>query len=477
MRRKPLNEMTFFEGKIVKCALNNNHHDYFCTTHFTFERDFYSNKEIFNISCNPRGIYNSISDNVPYNHNNKSDFDGASSLKFVKRSDNFSYPFISIIIPVYNAEDTLDLCLKSINEIDYPNDNYEIFIVDNGSTDASVEIAQKYRAIILFEQSIKSSYAARNKGIQSARGDLIAFTDADCIVTPGWLRHLVKDWADTSIGCFAGEIEAYQPSTLIEIFSDRQGILRQRGTLNCSYLPYTQTANSAYRKEVFDKIGLFIPEMTSGGDGEISWRMQKKLGLGIKFVPEALVYHKHRTSLIGLYNQYKKYEHGKLLWHKYYPDYPLPSVEQREHELNDAIDRAHINFKTNKEMFVEGRIDLVDLLTPWLLVVMRLATYRARVDALPQELISRLTRIVASEDFTEIIKDLQDKVLLPIHQMSVELKQRTEELNHKNEELRIIYGSLTWRMGSMIINLVRLLFPDGSLRRSFINKLSILMRR
>ena len=221
------------------------------------------------------------------------------------------FPYVSIIISVYNAMSTLSLCLEAIGNLDYPKDRFEVIVVDNGSTDGSDEVAMRFGAKVIYETTIKSSYAARNKGIKEAKGELLAFTDSDCIVTPGWLKHLVKEWDDKSIGCFAGEIEAYQPSTLIEKYSDRAQILKQKWTLNNSYLPYTQTANSAYRKEVFDQIGLFIPEMISGGDAELAWRMQKKLGMKIKFIPEALVYHRHRVSVKGLYKQFKRYEHGK----------------------------------------------------------------------------------------------------------------------------------------------------------------------
>lgn len=329
------------------------------------------------------GMYDSIRNNVPYDDNNASNRYGILSARFVKKEGRLTYPFVSIVVPVYNAEATLSLCLESIQAIDYPKDKFEVLVVDNGSTDNSIQIARKFGATVLFETSIKSSYAARNKGIAAAKGDLIAFTDADCIVTPTWLKHLVKEWDDESIGCFAGEIEAHQPRNFIEIFSDRQGMLRQKGTLSCTYLPYTQTANSAYRRDVFEKVGLFIPEMTSGGDGEISWRMQKQLGLGIKFIPEALVYHKHRTSLTGLYRQFQKYERGKLLWHKHYPDYELPSVNQRAKELIDAIGRAVTALPANSAKLLARKIDLVDFLTPWFIVTTRLATYRARVEKFP----------------------------------------------------------------------------------------------
>lgn len=291
---------------------------------------------------------------------------------------NTDLPYITIVIPVFNGEETIDLCLASVTSLDYPDSSYGIILVDNGSTDATLEIAQKYNITVLHEPDIKSSYAARNKGILAAKGELIAFTDADCIVTPGWLKHLVQHWDDPTIGCFAGEIEAYQPETLVEKFSDRAGILRQAGTLSCPYLPYTQTANSAYRKEVFDKVGLFVPEMTSGGDADISWRMQKQLGLKIKFIPEALIYHKHRNSIGGLYRQYRKYEQGKLMWKEQYPDYELPSVKQREKEFRSAFQAALKSLPKNLKRYSANICDVVDLASPFLNLIMKYGTYKAR---------------------------------------------------------------------------------------------------
>lgn len=287
-------------------------------------------------------------------------------------------PFVSIIIPVYNAESTLSMCLESIRKLDYPQDKFEVIVIDNGSNDGSIKIAGRFE-VKMFSETFQSSYAARNKGIKEAKGELIAFTDADCVVTPGWLKNLVKEWDDKSIGCFAGEIEAYQPKTLVEKFSDRTGILGQKSTLFCSYLPYAQTANSAYRREVFDKVGLFNTEIVSGGDADIAWRMQKRLGLKIEFVPEALVYHKHRTSIKELYNQFKKYEHGKILWHRYYSDYKLPTFWRRTIELMDSIVIALLILPYNMIKYLKKEIDIIDFTTPFFKIVMCLSTFTARL--------------------------------------------------------------------------------------------------
>jgi len=288
-------------------------------------------------------------------------------------------PFISIIIPVYNSESTLQICLDSIQKLNYPHEKLEVLVVDNGSHDNSIQIAKRFNFKLLHETSIQSSYAARNKGIKESKGELIAFTDSDCIVTKDWLKYLVRDWEDKSIGCFAGDILAYKPETLVEKFSDRVGILRQSGTLNNFYLPYTQTANSAYRREVFDKVGLFNPVIVSGGDADLSWRMQKKTNLKIKYIPEAIIYHKHRTSIIGLYRQFKRYEKGKLLWLKYYPDYQMPSLEQRRSELLRSIVTMFKTLPSNLKKCLYKQGDAVLLLTPFFRVVISLGTYVGRL--------------------------------------------------------------------------------------------------
>jgi glycosyltransferase involved in cell wall biosynthesis len=381
------------------------------------------------------------------------------SSEAVKLSEVFgqmitsSYPLVSIIVPVYNGQDTLELCLDSISKLCYPKDLLEVILVDNGSTDSTVAIAKRYNVTVLHEPSIKSSYAARNVGIKAAKGDLLAFTDADCIVTPNWLKHLVAHWNDTSIGCFAGEIEAYLPEDLIEVFSDRQGILRQSGTLTCAYLPYTQTANSAYRKTVFNQVGLFISEMTSGGDADIAWRMQKQLGLEIKFIPEALVYHKHRTSLQGLFTQFKKYEHGKVSWSKHIPDYQLPTVEQRKMELENCIERVKANIDPDVDKFANCEIDLAGVLTPFFNLIMALGTYKARLDDenihLPRSKMPQITQtsesasndpkwISSEQKLIQFERELLRKDAL--------IKEYELQLASSNRRIQDLLGSLSWRI-------------------------------
>jgi len=285
---------------------------------------------------------------------------------------------VSIIVPVFNARETISDCLESIQSLDYPKEKLEIIVVDNGSNDRSDEIAQKFKVEMLFETSMKSSYAARNKGVREAKGEMLAFTDADCVVSPGWLKHMVQHWTDSSIGCFAGEIKAFQPKTIIEKFSERKDILNQRHTFNNPYLPYAQTANVGFRKQVFEQIGLFDSEMKTGGDADFCWRMQKQTRFQIRFIPKAVVYHKHRDSVRGLYKQFQKYEYARKYWLIRYPDFPLPSKGKLIFELLRVSCKAILIFPINLIRWVTGKIDGVDLLSPFLACVMSVGTLSVR---------------------------------------------------------------------------------------------------
>jgi glycosyltransferase involved in cell wall biosynthesis len=281
-------------------------------------------------------------------------------------SANKAFPFVTIIIPVYNSESTLRLCLNSIRDLNYPADRYETIIVDNGSTDSSLEIAARFAVTIVNEHQIKGSYAARNKGIAIANGDIIAFTDSDCIVDNNWLTNLLSNYQDQSIGCFAGSISTYSPSSILEIFSEREGILKQSGALDHPYLPFAQTANAAYRKSVFDQIGLFIPEMKSGGDAEIAWRMQKQLGLKIHFDTRAVVFHKHRNSLHELGRQFRKYEQGRNSLQQLYPDLQLESAHAARQRLHALLRSSFTNLGQKILLYLRREIDAVELATPFI---------------------------------------------------------------------------------------------------------------
>ena len=90
-------------------------------------------------------------------------------------------PFISVIIPVWNSPDLLAKCLAALAVQSYPRERYEVLVVDNGSTDSTAAVARNYPFVTLLSEPVPGAYRARNRGLAAARGEYVAFTDADCI--------------------------------------------------------------------------------------------------------------------------------------------------------------------------------------------------------------------------------------------------------------------------------------------------------
>ena len=258
-------------------------------------------------------------------------------------------PFISIIIPAYNAEATMKLCLDSIMHLDYPKNRLEILVVDNGSTDKTPDIIKGYPVIYL-EESKKGPGAARNRGIQTAKGGIIAFLDSDCIVDNNWLSDGIEGLHNYDI-C-GGTIQSYNPISWIEIYSDNRRLLQNlKRCLECHYIP---TGNMFVRKEVFTKIGLFDTTFPWAEDVDFSWRaFLANFRLGI--TNGATVYLKYRITLLDLYMQYFKYGYGifflKLRFDK------LP--DELEAKLKDAKSNLiELSVKKIIMGFYSGIIDI-----------------------------------------------------------------------------------------------------------------------
>ena len=166
-------------------------------------------------------------------------------------------PSASIVVPVLNGERTIDLCVSSLKALDYPEGAYEVIIVDNGSTDGTPRILDSHSSwpyIKLLSETKRGASPARNRGIESANGDIIAFTDADCAVTDTWLRNLVRPFEDPTVGGVGGEVASYEPASIVERYVATLDV--QRHTLSRPFLPYAQTANVAYRAQVFKEVAL-----------------------------------------------------------------------------------------------------------------------------------------------------------------------------------------------------------------------------
>jgi glycosyltransferase involved in cell wall biosynthesis len=235
---------------------------------------------------------------------------------------NTFLPKVSVVIPIYNGEADLPKLISCLLAQTYPKDQVEYLLVDNNSGDrtfALLQQAAENSSIIIRPQSenqIQSSYAARNAGIRAATGDIIAFTDADCRPQPEWLLALIAPFINEDVVIVAGEVVALPGKTLLEQHADRQETLSQKHTLAHSFCPYGQTANLAIRRQTFEKVGLFRPYLTSGGDADICWRILRQNIGRLEFAPNAVVKHRHRATFKELERQWRRYGRSNRYLHE-----------------------------------------------------------------------------------------------------------------------------------------------------------------
>jgi len=220
-------------------------------------------------------------------------------------------PFVTVILTARNEADALRDCLTSLIRIRYPEDRHEILVVDNGSTDGSAEVMREFPVTYLYEPRIGVS-CARNRGIEMSRGELLAFTDPDCTVSTGWLRGLVQRFSDPRVGCVAGGIVPYPPCTLPELHAARRRSHTQERPLGHPVRPYAMTPNVAFRRTVFEQIGLFDTKFPGGGweDADVSWRLLQHTSFRIDYAPEALVFHRYRDTYGQFFVQQYRYGFG-----------------------------------------------------------------------------------------------------------------------------------------------------------------------
>jgi glycosyltransferase involved in cell wall biosynthesis len=210
-------------------------------------------------------------------------------------------PTVSVIVPVYNAERTIDDCIRSLLELRYPADRLELRVVDNGSRDGTAAALRRYadRAVLLHERR-RGPAAARNAGLKGAKGEVVAFTDADCVVDPHWLARLVEPLEDRRVGIAGGTILARPPANEVERFGE--GIHDHRKAIELYRPAYAITMSWASRREVLLELGGFDERFRRCEDVDLSYRVTQA-GYALAFAPEAVVYHRNETSLPGLFQE------------------------------------------------------------------------------------------------------------------------------------------------------------------------------
>ena len=212
---------------------------------------------------------------------------------------------ISIVVPVYNDPKGLDDTLKSLVAQDYPPDEFEIVVADNGSPASTVDVIRRYMAgypvlvRCVVEDTVRSSYAARNKGIREASGEILAFTDADCVPERDWIAAGVAALQKEAAAAGGGRIEFTFRSGRPNVFEYFDSARKLNQQTYVEEISFAATANFFARKELFCRYGLFRPDLVSGGDYEFGRRVTAQGGKLI-YIADALVYHPARSSFSAI---------------------------------------------------------------------------------------------------------------------------------------------------------------------------------
>lgn len=211
------------------------------------------------------------------------------------RAATEALPMVSVVVATYNGGRTLRQCLDSLAALNYPN--YETIVVDDGSTDNTSEILSDFPDIQIVRQPNMGLSEARNSGIRAARGDIVAFTDSDCVVDPDWLDYLVSDMIR---GNFAGIGGPNLTPPEDRIVARAIALAPGHAThvlLNEYEAEHVPGCNMAFSREALLEIGGFNPIFRKAGDDvDVIWRLQD-LGYKIGFSTGGFVWHHRRPTL------------------------------------------------------------------------------------------------------------------------------------------------------------------------------------
>ena len=215
-------------------------------------------------------------------------------------------PFVSVIIPTYNRAETLEKTIESLARQTYPTDHYEIIVVDNNSTDSTLDVVDKLKGSVVEVQYLfeprQGVHYARNRALKRARGEILYYTDDDMIADPDLLMQIVKPFALSSkVATVTGRVlpvwEIAPPDWVLRLCNNYLLSLQDRpehliiSPNDCG----VYSCHQALRRDAFIAAGGYHPENTAGewiGDGETGMNMRlKELGYYFAYAGTAITHH------------------------------------------------------------------------------------------------------------------------------------------------------------------------------------------
>ena len=227
-------------------------------------------------------------------------------------------PFVSIIIPVRNEERILGKCLASINALEYPRQRLEVIVADSLSTDNSPAIAQQYGASVVANRG-RTVVSGRNRGFAAARGEFIAFTDADCIVRPDWLKtglHAFERDAIAGVGgvtLLPDDATAFQKAVnFLFLAAGFAGSTAHRQSVRSTrYVSDIPGCNCIYRRSALAQVMPLDENLLTAEDVWLNWLLSRR---GFRHVvsENMILWHHRRTRPRTFFRQMYRFAVGRL---------------------------------------------------------------------------------------------------------------------------------------------------------------------
>jgi glycosyltransferase involved in cell wall biosynthesis len=212
--------------------------------------------------------------------------------------------FISVVVPMLNAGRTLAACLDALVAQGHPASEHEVLLVDNGSTDDSTDIARRYDGVTLSSEPTPGAYSARNHGLRAARGDVIAFTDPDCVPDRSWLGAIAAAMRDPGLELLCGRRLPARRTRLLTSIADYENA-KDAYVLggDDEELYYGYSSNMAVRRRLFDTLGPFLERPRGADTLFVRKAARERSCAAIRYAPDVVVTH---LELDGLPTYYKK---------------------------------------------------------------------------------------------------------------------------------------------------------------------------
>jgi glycosyltransferase involved in cell wall biosynthesis len=229
-------------------------------------------------------------------------------------------PRISVIIPVYNSEKTLWHCLDALQHQTIPNESFEVIVVDDGSSDGAKDLAPQFPQVHFYSIDHQGPAAARNFGVHNASGEIVLFTDADCVPTSDWIEKMSSPFEQEHIVGVKGTY-LNQQHNVVARFVQAEYEGKYDHMQKEKYIDFIDTYSAGYRREVFLENGGFDTDFPTSSveDQELSYRIASSDGK-LVFVPQARVIHLgHASNIKDYFLKKHKIGYWKVLVHKKHP--------------------------------------------------------------------------------------------------------------------------------------------------------------